>query len=94
MPPSMSADFHYKAGIGLARFGRFGRARDLLNAGLKLAETHQLNAWYFRLDAALAGLSDCEAREPEAAVPVDEPSKESVVQEVAVGLREYALQTS
>jgi tetratricopeptide (TPR) repeat protein len=94
MPPSMSADFHYKAGIGLARFGRFGRARDLLTAGVKLAEAHQLNAWYFRLDATLTGLNECEAREPEAPLPVDEPGSASVVQEVAVGLREYALQTS
>ncbi len=94
MPPSMSADFHYKAGLGLARFGRFGRARDLLTAGLKLAETHQLNAWYFRLESAITGLSDCEAREPEPTVLVDELRNASVVQEVAVGLREYALQTA
>ena len=94
MPPSMSADFHYKAGLGLARFGRFGRARDLLTAGLKLAETHQLNAWYFRLETAITGISDCEAREPESTVLVDEPRNASVVQEVAVGLREYALQTA
>lgn len=94
MPPSMSADFHYKAGIGLARFGRFGRARDLLTAGLKLAETHQLNAWYFRLDSAISGLGECEAREPEPTLLADEPGNASVVQEVAVGLRQYALQTT
>jgi hypothetical protein len=94
MPPSMAADFHYKAGIGLARFGRFGRARDLLTAGLKLAETHQLNAWYFRMESALTGLGDCETREPEPTVLADEPHNASVVQEVAVGLREYALQTT
>ena len=30
-------------------------ARDLLTAGMKLAETHQLNAWYFRFDSRVAG---------------------------------------
>jgi tetratricopeptide (TPR) repeat protein len=94
MPPSMAADFHYKAGVGLARFGRFGRARDLLTAGLKLAEAHELNAWYFRLESALSGLGACEAREPEPAALADESRNASVVQEVAVGLREYALQTN
>ena len=33
MPPSMLADFYYKAGVGLARFGQLGRARDTLLAG-------------------------------------------------------------
>jgi tetratricopeptide (TPR) repeat protein len=92
MTPSMAADFHYKVGIGLARFGRFERARGLLTAGLKLAETHQLNAWYFRLERAISGLDDCEAREPEPAAPPAELRNAPAVLEVAVGLREYALQ--
>ena len=57
MPPSMLADFHFKSGLGLARFGQSARARALLSAGLQLSEAHQLNAWYFRFDAMLAKLA-------------------------------------
>ena len=60
MPPSMLADYHYKAGVGLARFGQARAGRQLLTAGLALAETHRLNAWYFRFEQVLANLTDCE----------------------------------
>ncbi len=91
MTPSMAADFHYKAGVGLARFGRFARARDLITAGMKLAESHQLHAWYFRLEKVLDGLGECRAREPEPANQWSGLSEAPAIQEVAVGLREYAL---
>lgn len=91
MTPSMAADFHYKAGTGLARFGRVARARDIFTAGLKLAEAHQLNVWYFRLEQALSELDNSQAREPEPATPPAELSNAPAVLEVAVGLREYAL---
>jgi hypothetical protein len=95
MPPSMVADFHFKAGMGMARFGRHKRAREFLTAGLQFAEEHRLNVWYFRLERelkALEGLEANETRQPEPATPatVDSP----VVEEVAVGLREYALSAS
>lgn len=89
MPPSMLADFHYKAGVGLARFGQLGRARQLLKAGQELAETHRLNAWYFRFERVLAGLTGCDlpTLEPPATPGLGDLPE---VQEVAVGLREYA----
>jgi tetratricopeptide (TPR) repeat protein len=90
MTPSMAAEFHHKAGIGLARFGRFSRARALLAAGMKLAEAHQLNAWYFRLERVLAGLDDCQAHEPDLTAPAAGLGNAPAVLEVAVGLREYA----
>jgi tetratricopeptide (TPR) repeat protein len=93
MPPSMLADFHFKSGVGLARFGQSARARVLLNAGLQLSETHRLNAWYFRFDAMLAKLASGESREPDRATNPDW-SASPVLQEVAVGLREYASTTS
>ena len=40
--------------------GRPGGARQFLTAGLALAETHGLNAWYFRFEKVLANLTDCE----------------------------------
>jgi hypothetical protein len=93
MPPSMLADYHFKLGVGLARFGQFARAHSVLTAGLQLAEVHHINAWYFRFERVLANLSECEIREPEH-VPVTSLSGSPAVQEVAVGLREYACQTS
>jgi len=93
MPPSMLADYHFKLGIGLARFGQFTRARSVLTAGLQLSEVHRINAWYFRFEQVLANLSECEIREPEH-VPVTSLNGSPVVQEVAVGLREYASLTS
>ena len=89
MPPSMMTDYCYKAGVGLARFGQIGRARQFLTAGLALAETHRLNAWYFRCEKVLANLTGCELREPE---PATHPvlGELPAVRAVAVGLREYA----
>jgi hypothetical protein len=89
MPPSMTVDLHYKAGIGLARFGQFSRARQLLTMGLELAEAHRLNAWYFRLEKVLGNLEACEASEPARPAP-QELSTSPAVQAVAIGLREYA----
>ena len=93
MTPSMAADFHYKTGVGLLRFGKEARAREALDAGLRLAEMHRLNAWYFRFERVLATLgtgAPAGDREPEPTVSparVESPA----VREVAVGLREYAL---
>jgi hypothetical protein len=93
MPPSMLADLHFKSGVGWARFAQVSRARDMLTAGLQLSETHRLNAWYFRFERVLAGLSGCGPHESDRATPSafhDAPA----VEEVAVGLREYALLTT
>jgi tetratricopeptide (TPR) repeat protein len=95
MPPSMVADFQFKAGVGMARFGRYKRAREFLTTGLQFAEEHRLNVWYFRFERelkALEGLEATEARQPEVATPTTIESP--VVEEVAVGLREYALSAS
>ncbi|MEP6688341.1 MAG: hypothetical protein ABJC36_08325 [Gemmatimonadales bacterium] len=89
MPPSMLADYHYKTGVGLARFGQVSRGRQILAAGVAVAETHRLNAWYFRLERVLANLDGCELAAPEAATVVG-LGELPAVQAVAVGLREYA----
>jgi tetratricopeptide (TPR) repeat protein len=92
MPPSMLTDYYYKAGVGLARFGQAGRGRQFLTAGLAVAETHRLNAWYFRCEKVLASLADCELPAPE---PATHPGLGELpaVRAVAVGLREYAAAT-
>jgi hypothetical protein len=92
----MAADFHFKAAVGMARFGRRKRAREFLGAGLKLAEEHRLNVWYFKFESelkALDALDAAEAREPELATPA-EYNGSPAVEEVTVGLREYALSGS
>jgi hypothetical protein len=93
MPPSMHADYLFKLGVGLARFGQGARARAALSAGLDLAEAQQLNTWYFRFERVLLNLTDCEAREPEQSKPAVRVSSPAF-REMAVGLREYALATS
>ena len=99
MPPSMAADFHFKAGVGMSRFGSRKRAREFLGAGLKLAEEHRLNLWYFKFESelkalnALAAAETIEAREPELATP-ETYNGSPAIEEVAVGLREYALSAS
>jgi tetratricopeptide (TPR) repeat protein len=95
MPPSMVADFRFKAGVGMARFGRHKRAREFLTAGLQVSEEHRLNVWYFRFERelkALEGLEATEARQPDLATST--AAESPVVEEVAVGLREYALSAS
>lgn len=89
MSPSMSVDYHYKLGIGLARFEQVGRARDALTAGLALAETHGLNAWYFKIEQALGELTNRPERQPidqRASSLSDAPA----VRQMEVELREYA----
>jgi tetratricopeptide (TPR) repeat protein len=89
MPPSMAIDYRYKTGIGLARFDKVERARELLNEALQLAEQHRLNEWYFRLERALDGLSREIANQTTAAPA--EASSTPAVQQMAAHLREYAL---
>jgi tetratricopeptide (TPR) repeat protein len=89
MSPSMSADYHYKVGVGLARFGQTGRARVSFTSGLEIAERHQLNAWIFKIEQALKELGERRAdqSEPRRASVLSEAP---VVREMEIGLREYA----
>lgn len=88
MSPSMSCDYHYKLGVGLARFGKTKRARDTLTAGLSLAEEHRLNAWYFKLEQAIGELSKPEWEAP--SLEASELSEAPAVHAMVQGLREYA----
>ena len=95
MPPSMLADYLFKVGEGLARFGKVARAREVLNEGLRLSELSGLNAWYFKIERTLLSLGSgsTDTREPK--LPASAGLSElPAVQEVALGLREYALSTA
>ena len=94
MPPSMTCDYLFKAGTGLAAFGRAGKARELLVEARDLAEEHQLNAWYFRVEQTLTDLETRPRSEPEPATRKAGESELPAIREVAVGLREYALQAT
>ncbi len=89
----MSADFLFKLGVGLARFGQITRARDALDSGLALAEMHRLKTWYFRFERVLQNLGPCEIREPELSASGG-PIPSSAVRDMEVGLREYASSVS
>ncbi len=87
MPPSMEIDFRYKTGIGFARFGQLGRAREAWADGMRLAEAHRLNEWYFRLERMAANLESCDATpvaQPEPAAPP------AAIADLAAGLQAYA----
>jgi hypothetical protein len=87
MPPSMVADYYFKAGTGLARFGQTARARELLTTGMGVAEEHNLNTWFFRFERVLAGLESGTTPEPHRAQPT---TWSPAVEQVTIGLREYA----
>jgi tetratricopeptide (TPR) repeat protein len=89
MSPSMSVDFHYKVGIGLARFGQPARARTAFTSAMALAEQHRLNAWYFKIEQALKQLDERQDERPSLR-EASELSEAPLVREMEIGLREYA----
>jgi tetratricopeptide (TPR) repeat protein len=89
MAPSMSVDYHYKLGTGLKRFGQVARARDALKAGLALAESHRLNAWYFKIEQALGDLTE-RAEHQAITQPASNLSEAPAISQMEMGLREYA----
>jgi tetratricopeptide (TPR) repeat protein len=89
MSPSMCVDYHYKLGTGFARFGQLARARASLSEASVIAERHNLNVWYFKVEQSLADLTT-RRHEQQPAEP-SELSEAPAVREMENGLREYAL---
>lgn len=87
MPPSMAVDYRYKSGLGLARFGQRARAREVWADGMRLAELHHLNEWYFRLERVTNELERCTVPQVERAEPKP-PS--AAITDLAAGLTAYA----
>ena len=87
MPPNILADFHFKAGIGSARFGNFRKAQDQLSKALGVAAKSGLNELVFRIERVMAGLRDCapysETKQQSAAEPA---VLADALQEVSAGL--------
>ena len=93
MSPRMSVDYHYKVGVGLARFGQTPRAKASLTIAIELAERNGLNAWYFKVEQALRELAERSAEQSQPRQP-SELSETPTVREMEVGLREYAALTT
>jgi tetratricopeptide (TPR) repeat protein len=89
LSPSVTTDYHFKLGTGLARFGQPARARGAFHAALELAERHRLNAWYFRVEQAIKELAERQDQ-PVPAAEATELSEAPAVREMEMGLREYA----
>jgi tetratricopeptide (TPR) repeat protein len=89
LSPSMATDFEFKVGTGLARFGQLSRAREAYAEGLRLAEVNSLNAWYFKIEQALEQLSLRQEDERKQQKRTEQ-DQEPVIDQVMVGLREYA----
>jgi tetratricopeptide (TPR) repeat protein len=92
MPANVLTDYCLKAGIGLARFGNFAKARALLSEALAIAARHGLHEFEFRIERIRDGLSDCEAAaqadESAVAAPV---VHDQAVREVSASLAALAV---
>ena len=69
-PPNIRADYHFKTGIGLARFGNEKRAEAELRRALEVASAHKLHEFVFRIERILDGLHGCASQECATAEPV------------------------
>lgn len=61
MPPNVQTDYCLKAGIGLARFGNYVKAKALLSEALAIASRHGLHEFEFRIERIRDGLGACDA---------------------------------
>jgi hypothetical protein len=84
--PNIRTDYHLKAGIGLARFGSYGRAEKELRRALEIATAHGLHEFVFRIERIESGLRDCCAPHNESAEsePVTAPTE--ALRELSVSL--------
>jgi tetratricopeptide (TPR) repeat protein len=60
-PPNIRADYHFKVGIGLARFGNYNKAEAQMGQALEIATAHGLHEFVFRIERIKNGLRECEA---------------------------------
>lgn len=89
MAPSLAVDFRYRVGMGLNRFGKRLAAQRWLIEAQQVADRHGLNAWYFRLDDLIKGMSAGNELPAEDAKTLT-PYEASSVGEIETGLRQYA----
>ena len=61
--PNIRADYHFKVGIGLARFGNYVKADAQMRQALEIATAHGLHEFVFRIERIKNGLRECDALE-------------------------------
>jgi tetratricopeptide (TPR) repeat protein len=61
--PNIRADFHFKVGIGLARFGNYVKAQAQMQQAIEIASAHELHEFVFRIERIKNGLRECEVLE-------------------------------
>jgi len=61
--PNIRADYHFKVGVGLARFGIYAKAETQMQQALEIATAHGLHEFVFRIERIKSGLRECEALE-------------------------------
>jgi len=59
--PNVRADFHFKVGIGLARFGNYVKSQAQMQQALEIASAHGLHEFVFRIERIKNGLRECDA---------------------------------
>jgi len=59
--PNIRVDYHFKVGIGLARFGNFEKAEAQMQQALEIASAHELHEFVFRIERIKSGLRECGA---------------------------------
>jgi hypothetical protein len=91
MTPNARVDFFLKWGIGVARFGNFARAAEMLGAARALATEHGLHEFEFRIERIQAGLPACERELASCSTIDQEPQYDfEPVREVAASLAQLA----
>jgi tetratricopeptide (TPR) repeat protein len=90
MPPSMAIDYRFKVGVSFARFGKEAKARATLREALGLAEAHQLNEWYFRVDRVLRGLQLCQDQQDFKIPTAESTDMAPAIAQVSAGLLQMA----
>lgn len=72
MDPETLVTCRFHAGTGLIRFGTVPRGRAMLREALRVARAHQLEDWYFRIDAVLRNADSVDPPPAEPAPPAED----------------------
>ncbi len=85
-PANVRGDYHFKTGIGFARFGNYRRSRDELRKALEVAAAHDLHEFEFRVERILKGVAECGAPDEAECAAYQPPIVTESLREVAASL--------
>jgi tetratricopeptide (TPR) repeat protein len=84
--PNIRADFHLKAGMGLARFGTLHKAEQELRRAHEIAIAHGLHELVFRIERIKNGLTDCCAPDTVESTAAESVGDKQALREVSASL--------